>query len=70
MFTLVELAATEFSIDGMVGLARLVAFGPEPGIGEVVGRGLEAVLGRGPALTGTGPIVGAGPFAGTCPIRF
>ena len=70
MFTLVELAAPEFSIDGIVGLATLVAFGTEPGNDEVVGRGLEAVLGRGPALTGTGPVVGGGPFAGTCPIRF
>ena len=70
MFTLVELTAPEFSIDGIVGLATLVAFGTEPGIAEVVGRGLEAVLGRVPALTGTGPVVGAGPFAGTWPIRF
>jgi hypothetical protein len=37
---------------------------------DVVGKGLEEVLGSGPALTGIGPVVGAGPFAGACPNRF
>ena len=70
MFTLAELTAPEFSSDGIVGLARLVAFGPEPGMDDVVGKGLEEVLGSGPALTGIGPVVGVGPFAGACPNRF
>jgi hypothetical protein len=70
VFTLFELTAPEFSIDGIEGLATLVAFGTEPGNDEVAGKGLEVVLGRGPALTGTGPTEGAGPLVGTCPIRF